>query len=172
MTRSLFVASILLAIAGCTLGGDLSSSPVVPSVVSPTSTITPTPMPTQHAPTSTPSAPPSPTLGRAIQLRPVPHDFGCDAITVPYREATLHIDVAASDQVTAIADTGTVLITFWSVGFQGGSKTDPVVRDPAGQVVAAEGEIVTIPDHAWPRMRGYFVCAAPDALYILLTDPS
>lgn len=48
MTRSLFVASILLAIAGCTLGGDLSSSPVVPSVVSPTSTITATPTPTQQ----------------------------------------------------------------------------------------------------------------------------
>lgn len=48
MTRLLFVAAIPLAIAGCALGGDVSSSPVAPSFVAPTSTMPTTATPTQQ----------------------------------------------------------------------------------------------------------------------------
>jgi hypothetical protein len=46
------------------------------------------------------------------------------------------------------------------------------VRDPAGQVIAADGEALPIPEGAWPRLHGYFVCPSADALYVLLQDPA
>ncbi len=108
----------------------------------------------------------------AIRLGLAPANLGCDAIGVPYRRVTFRIDATASEPVSAVANTGTLLHTFWSAGFQGGSADEPVVRDPAGRVVATNREVLAIPDGAWPRLHGYFVCPGPDALYILLADPA
>jgi len=117
-------------------------------------------------------AAPSPSAGAGLQLRVAPADLGCDAIGVPYRSATFDIDPSAPEPVTAVTDQGTSLKTYWAAGFQGGSADDPVIRDPAGEVVAADGDELTIPEGEWPRLRGYFVCPAQDALYILLADPT
>jgi hypothetical protein len=115
---------------------------------------------------------PAAASGAAIQLNQAPADLGCDTIGVDYREVTFRIDPAETEQVAALADTGTALRTFWSAGFQGGSATDKVVRDAAGAVVATDGETLAIPAGAFPRLHGYFVCPSPDALYILSEDPT
>ncbi|HEV8488230.1 MAG TPA: hypothetical protein VGQ58_00410 [Candidatus Limnocylindrales bacterium] len=129
------------------------------------SATTPTPSP---PPSATPSSTPA---DAAIELRPAPANIGCDAVPAPYQQVTFRIEAAASVQVTAVADTGAVLRTFWSVGFRGGRAADPVIRDPAGQVVVANGDVLVIPERDWPRLQGYFVCPSNDELYVLLSDP-
>jgi hypothetical protein len=124
------------------------------------------------APSTAAASPSTPPAAGEIQLRLAPANLGCDAMLPPYKSATFRIDATAIDQVSAVADTGTQLRTLWSAGFQGGSADERVVRDSSGQVVATDGEVLTIPDGAWPRLHGYFVCPSADALYILVPDPS
>ena len=113
------------------------------------------------------------TIGSSgIVLRQAPADLGCDAIGVEYHEATFHIDPAATEQVSALTDTGVSLLTYWSAGFQPGTPVERVVRDPAGRVVVADGDVFTIPAAAQPRLHGYFVCLGSNELYVLLADPS
>ena len=101
---------------------------------------------------ATPTAPSSPAVasGAAIQLNQAPADLGCDTIGVDYREVTFRIDPAEAEQVAALAETGQVLRTFWSTGFRGGSAAEKVVVDPAGAVVATDGETLAIPEGAIP----------------------
>jgi hypothetical protein len=117
------------------------------------------------------SVPSAPSSTATIGLRPAPPNLGCDTIGIPYTSATFHIDAEAADPVTALTNEGASLKTFWSAGFVGGSADDPVVRDPGGQVVASDGDVLDIPQGAFPRLKGYFVCPSLDALYILLQDP-
>ena len=117
-------------------------------------------------------AAPSTSAAAGMPLRVVQGDSGCDTIGIDYTSATFQIDPTAADPVTALTDKGVSLRTFWSPGFVGGPPDDPVVRDPAGQVVAADGDVIPVPDGAYPRLKGYFVCLAPDALYIYLADPA
>jgi hypothetical protein len=109
-------------------------------------------------------------IASPIALRTAPPDLGCDAIPPPYRQVTFRIDAAAEEQVSALTDTGARLVTYWSAGFRAGSADDPVVRDPSGSVVVADGEVLSIPHEEWPRLHGYFVCPSFAALYVLL-DP-
>jgi hypothetical protein len=122
------------------------------------------------SPSPSPSAPsPSPD---GFGLRPAPADLGCDAMRPPYDEVTFRIDPSAEDAVTAVTDTGSVLKTYWSQGFRGGTTADPVVRDAAGQVVVRDGDVMVIPEADWPRVAGYFVCPSTDAVYVLAEDPA
>jgi hypothetical protein len=121
-------------------------------------------------PIAAPSSTPASTVA-AFQLNLAPGDLGCDTIGVDYREVTFKIDPAASEPVTAITNTGIALRTFWSLGFVGGWADNKVVFDPAGAVVVADGDKLAIPAAAFPRLKGYFVCPSPDALYILVADP-
>ena len=123
------------------------------------------------APTTSPASPAAPS-GAMIQLNQAPADLGCDTIGVDYREVTFQIDPAETEQVGALADTGMVLRTFWSAGFTGGPAGQNVVLDSAGAVVATDGEVLAIPEGAFPRLHGYFVCPSTDALYILAEDPT
>jgi len=123
------------------------------------------------------ASPPSSTVAPTetaipIVLRAAPPDLGCDAVGVPYEQVRFRIDATAEEQVLAVADTGAVLRTFWSLGFLAGSSAEPAVRDPAGQLVVADGDVLVIPDRAWPRLHGHFVCPSIDALYVFLRDPS
>jgi hypothetical protein len=115
-------------------------------------------------------ATPSESSG-AVELARAPADLGCDAVPPPYSQAVFHMDVTADEPVWADADAGVHLRTFWSAGFRGPSPSDPVVRDPAGKRVVADGDLLVIPEGDWPRIEGYFVCPSTDALYVLLTDP-
>ncbi len=123
------------------------------------------------APVSAPPASPPVASGAAIQLQPAPANLGCDTIGVDYREVTFQIDPGSTTQVTALANTGLVLRTFWAAGFRGGTADNKVVFDPTGAVVVTDGDKLAIPEGAFPRLKGYFVCPAPEALYILAADP-
>jgi hypothetical protein len=143
-----FLGLLLVAIAVAACGAAASPSPSAPS----------------------PSAlSPSPD---GFGLRPAPADLGCDAIRPPYDEVTFRIDPSAEDAVTAVTDTGTVLKTYWSSGFRGGTTADPVVRDAAGQVVVRDGDVMVIPEAEWPSVAGYFVCPSTDAVYVLERGPA
>lgn len=37
---------------------------------------------------------------------------------------------------------------------------------------AADGEVLEMPQGAFPRLKGYFVCPSTDAVYVLLQDRS
>jgi hypothetical protein len=90
----------------------------------------------------------------------------------PYKVVTFHVDASATEQISAVADTGARLRVFWSVGFTAGSRSDPVVRDSNGIVIVADGDVVAMPAREFPRLHGYFVCAGPTALYVLAKDPA
>ena len=122
--------------------------------------------------TSPSSSPAATTAPSALVLRAAPANLGCDSIGVDYHRVTFRIDPTAAEQVSAVADTGKQLLTYWAAGFHPGTATDRVVRDPANQVVVSDGEVLSIPQGDWPRLRGHFVCPAPNALYVLLVDPS
>jgi hypothetical protein len=125
------------------------------------------PLPTQG--TTSPGATTAPS---STTLRVAPANLGCDAIGVDFRRVTFHVDPTAAEPVVAAADSGRLLLTYWSAGFQLGTAAERVVRDPSGQVVVTDAEALPIPQANWPRLHGYFVCPAPDALYVLLVDPS
>jgi len=122
-----------------------------------------------------PSSVPSPAAASGsvttLVLKAAPPDLGCDAMAVDYRRVTFQIDPSAEEPVTGLTDTGRSLQTFWSPGFEG-SADGSAVQDPNGEVVAANGETLDIPEGALPRLHGYFVCPSTDALYVLLQDPS
>ncbi len=121
------------------------------------------------------SVTPSSTPGvSAIQLRIAPADESCPFAHVGYPELTFRIDPAAGEHVVAVADDGTRYHTWWSEGFEGGSVDDPVVRDPAGQIVARDGEVLVIPGvgQGFPRLHGYKVCASGDSIYVLVSGPA
>jgi hypothetical protein len=121
-----------------------------------------------------PSQPPSPSsaAGDGFALNAAPADLGCDAMRPPYEEVTFRIAADANDPVTAVADTGAELKTYWSAGFVGGTVDDPVVRDAKGHVVVSDGDTLAMPEADWPRLAGYFVCPSTNALYVLEVDPS
>jgi hypothetical protein len=85
---------------------------------------------------------------------------------------TFRIDPAATEQVSAVTDTGVTLATYWSAGFMPGTDTERLVRDPNGNVVVTDGDVLQVPPAAYPRLGGYFVCLGPAKLYVLLADPS
>lgn len=89
-----------------------------------------------------------------------------DRCRIPERD--IPHDPAATEQVSAITDTGVSLVTYWAAGFRAGTDAERVVRDPAGQVVVAEGEVLEVGQ----RLHGYFVCLSTNALYVLIADPS
>jgi hypothetical protein len=155
---ALAIAGLAAAVlAACTAG----SSPQ-PSISSPQPSARP----------SAPSAQPSASAA-ALVLREAPANLGCDTMGwqgEPYTSLTFRIDPAAAEQVSAVSNTGAELQTFWAAGFVG-SATERVIRDPAGQVVARDGEVLAVPAAAFPRLHGYFVCLNPDKLYVLLADP-
>ncbi len=107
-----------------------------------------------------------------MALREAPANLGFDTIGIDYASMTFHMDPAATDQVSAVTDTGVTLATYWSAGFVPGAESDRLVRDPAGMVVVTDGDVLQVPPGAYPPLGGYFVCLAPDKLYVLLADPS
>ena len=142
------LAGLLLCVplAACTAGAG------------PSSTATDAPIPP-----ATVAASPS-----GIVLRRAPADLACDSIGIDYTSLQFRIDPEAAEQVAAVTDTGVELKTYWADGFQPGTAAERVVRDPAGQVVATDGEVLGVPNTG---LHGYFVCLGQGALWVLRTDP-
>lgn len=128
----------------------------------PTATLSPSPSPT---------APP-PSGATTIELHRVAGDLGCDTIGIDYTSFTFHIDPGAADQVIALTNKAATLKTYWSDGFQPGTDAERVIRDATGAVVATDGQVVTVPAAAYPRLAGHFVCLGTDAIYVFGADPS
>jgi hypothetical protein len=156
---------LCLSLVACAGGPNQAASP---SPEAPVATVTAAPASAASLPATTSTA----TEAMTIVLREAPANMGCDAIGIDYTSMTFHIDPTATEQVSTVTDTGVTLATYWAAGFQPGADTERVVRDPAGQVVVTDGEVLQVPAAAYPRLHGYFVCLAPDKLYVLLTEPS
>jgi hypothetical protein len=116
-----------------------------------------------------PSSPPK--SGGAIELQRAPENLECDAITQSYRSATIRIDPAPPLPVWAETETGRRLSVYWSSGFRGGSGGDPVVHGPDGAEVARDDEVIAIPTDRSPDLRGCYVCASENAIYVLEQGP-
>jgi hypothetical protein len=131
------------------------------------------PSPAPSAAASVVPASPGPAASApAIALRLAPANLGCDAMQAAYQGVTFRIDPTAAEPVTAVTNLGARLLTYWAAGFRGGTAADPAVWDPAGNVVARDGEQLAIPVGAWPRLHGHFVCPSTNALYVLDKDPT
>ncbi len=87
------------------------------------------------------------------------------------QQMMFRIDPAAPEQVVAVERiNGRIWSVSWSEGFQGGSAGDPVVRDPAGQIVAQTGDVLDFSSGV-PKLHGYRVCRGVE-LYVFLDWPS
>jgi hypothetical protein len=97
-----------------------------------------------------------------LTIRTVPDPEACPAAALPV-PMRFRIDPLAEEQVVAIARDNRTYLVWWAPGFEAGFVTDPVVRDPNGEVVARDGEILE-----GPLLHGYTVCATGDSIYVLL----
>ena len=97
--------------------------------------------------------------------------IGCDTIGIDYKSATIKINPDSDPDVWAETDTGKKIAVNWTAGFNPTDGTTVVIRGPKGEEVARDGTRIDVPDGAYPRLVGYFVCLGPDALYVLETDP-
>jgi len=147
---------LCVPLAACTSGAAVSSDP------------------TAEVPIASAAA----SAATSIVLHEAPADAYCDVpgSDNPARNLTFHIDPLATEQVSAATDTGVVFVTYWSPGFQPGTHAERVIRDPAGQVVVSDGDVVPIPSAEQMRLHGYpvLLCPAPggNVLYVLLKDPA
>ena len=73
------------------------------------------------------------------------------------------IDPLAQEEVVAIARDGRPYRVWWAPRFEAGYVTDPVVRDPNGEVVARDGDVLE-----GPLLHEHTVCATGDSIYVLL----
>jgi hypothetical protein len=96
-----------------------------------------------------------------IQLR-FTTDEACPAAAVQW-PLTFRIDAAADEDVAAVTEDGFRYHVWWSEGFRGGTATEAVVRDPTGEVVARNGEVLT-----GYVLHGHSVCGTGDSIYVLL----
>jgi hypothetical protein len=127
--------------------------------------------PSAAAPSPVASAAGSPIASAAGIVLERTEPTGCDAIGIDYKSATIKIDPASDPDVWAETETGKKLAIKWTTGFSATDGSAPVIRGPKGEEVARDGTVIDVPDAAYPRLAGYFVCLAPDALYVLETDP-
>ena len=119
------------------------------------------------------SSPPAvaPTPAETIFVRHLAEPGGCPLPVFPQGPITFRIDPTAAwpQQIVAVDADGERHDVFWSEGFTGGTVSDPVVRDPAGEVIARDGEVLIVPnDGQQPRLHGYMVCSGSDRIYVLL----
>jgi hypothetical protein len=108
--------------------------------------------------------------GSAIELQRT-GPIGCDSIGIDYTSATIRVDAASDPDVWAETNTGQKLAVKWTNGFTAAGGSPPRINGPKGEEVARDGTKIDVPAAANPRLAGYFVCLAPDALFVLETDP-
>ena len=107
--RSLIALAVCIVLGGCgsSVVSDAPGSRVISSWAAPPTPVVPVPS--------------------GILLREAPADLGCDSIGwegEPYETLTFHVDPYAAEPVWAESDTGAVLTTYWSQGFQAGTPAE------------------------------------------------
>ena len=125
------------------------------------------------SPTGGPGSSPSLVPGGAteIVLERTPGNAGCDTIQVAYRSVTFFIDPTARPNVWAVTDKGDRLAVKWDASFVGGPVADPSVMDKAGAIVAQNGDVLQIPQGAWPNLHGHFACPGEASLWVFDAPP-
>jgi hypothetical protein len=83
----------------------------------------------------------------------------------------IHIDPSAANPVSAVADTGHPLKTFWNSTFRGGTSTDPFVYDRQGRRRRRGRHHDRSPHQGVPTLAGYFVCPSADAIRVFDRAP-
>jgi hypothetical protein len=83
---------------------------------------------------------------------------------------TIRLDATGREYAWVITGDGQRLDLWWQKGFVGGPPDDPTVRDPGGNVVARDGEIV-VPGQANDALHGHALCAPEGSLYVMLDGP-
>jgi hypothetical protein len=144
--RLSILAGILAVVAGACAGG-ASTAPTTPG--------------------SSPTAAPG-----ALVLDRAPDSTACDAIGVDYTSVTFHIDVTATPQIWAVADTGASLLVRWVSAFGAGTGTEPTVVDGSGAVILEDGDTLDLPEAGWPDLHGHMVCPGPSSLTVLDEAPA
>jgi hypothetical protein len=119
-----------------------------------------------------------PDVGRSTPaagaLNVIPANVSCDAVGWPddaprYRTVTFRIDREEPGYASAVTDSGAELDVQWAEGFRVGPGDDRTVIDADGDVVAADGETLDIPDDgSFPDLHGYMVCISPERLTVTL----
>ena len=117
------------------------------------------------SPTATPGSSPPPGAAVLVLDRTL-DDTGCDTIGINYTSVAFHIDPTASPQIWAEADTGAMLTVKWDSTFQAGTGAEPTVVDGSGAVVVQDGDILDVPEGAYPELKGHFVCTGEHGLTI------
>jgi hypothetical protein len=94
-----------------------------------------------------------------------PADQGCPLAGA--FDVTFRIEPYAGEPVTVVANDGMTLHVSWPPGFVAGTHDDPVVRDPAGHVVARDGQRLTVPATGFPKLPGgWAVCFGGGSIWV------
>lgn len=92
-------------------------------------------------------------------------DDGCPLVEMS--DVTFRIDPYAGEPVMAIDDVGRAFHVRWPRSFVAGTSDDPVVRDPAGFVVARDGQRLIAPRNGSPKLPGGWpVCFGDSSLWV------
>lgn len=120
---------------------------------------------------STTSTPSPIATASAVKIRTQADEF-CPLAKITVPRLTMRLDPKFGDQVWATADDGTKYGVWWPEGFQIGERGGPVVLDRSGNVAAADGDVILVPDRGFPLLRGRAVCFGSDSLYVMASNPS
>ena len=164
MTYSSRTLFSVLALGALVLGCSPAAAPSVSPAVAPSASA---------APSQSASAARSALASASGIVLERTGPIGCDSIGVGYKSVTINIDAASDPAVWAGTDTavpGKIAVK-WTDGFTATDGPEIVIRGPKGEEVARDGTVIDVPDGAYPRLAGYFVCLAPEAIYVLETDP-
>ena len=164
MTTSVrtLISTVMLGaiVLGCGTSGAPSVASVAPSVAPPSA-----------PPSEAASASPGPAASEGVIKLERTGPVGCDSIGVDYTAVTINIDVSSEPDVWAGTDTAKKIAVKWTNGFTTTDQPEPTILGPKGEEVARDGTVINVPAGAYPRLAGYFVCLAPETIYVLETDP-
>ncbi len=118
-----------------------------------------------------PASPPPSPAAAALKIRTEADSF-CPLAKIGGPRLTMRLDPASSDQIWATSDDGTKFPVYWPEGFRVGDRDGPVVLDAGGQIAAADGDVILVPEREFPLLRGRVVCFGSGSLYVMPSDPS
>lgn len=162
MTYSIRTLIGILALGVIVVGCSSATAPSASPAVAPSASA---------APSQPASTAPSPLASASGIVLERTGPIGCDSIGVDYTSATIKIDAASDPNVWAVTEVGKKLAAKWTDGFSLTDGSPPVIQGPKGEEVARDGTVINVPADSYPRLAGYFVCLAPNTIYVLERDP-
>jgi hypothetical protein len=115
--------------------------------------------------------PTPPQEPRTLEIRTQPINVTCLQAGLGVPRVTLWVDPFRSDQIWAVADSGTRFPIVWPDGFTArGSDRGWVVLDASGQVAGANGDVIVTPPAGDQTIRGRQVCFGDNTLSVMPTQ--